>query len=63
MAPSVSPNLSAKRAEAGRSGARRRWGPPRIVRLDDLSAEQARLVLALVAAAKAVNTNTETQAA
>ena len=31
---------------------RARWGPPRIVRLDDLTTDQRRLVLALVAAAK-----------
>jgi hypothetical protein len=38
---------------AGRLGARARWGPPRVVRLDDLSPEQRRLVLALVDAARA----------
>ena len=40
------------RAEAGRLGARRRWGEPRSVRLDDLTTDQRRLVLALVAAAR-----------
>ena len=40
-------------AEAGRIGARRRWGEPRVLRLDSLTPEQRRLVLALVAAAKA----------
>jgi hypothetical protein len=39
--------------EAGAIGARKRWGDqPRIVRLDSLTSEQRRLVLALVEAAK-----------
>jgi hypothetical protein len=38
--------------ERGRIGAQKRWGPPRIVRLDELTAEQRRLVLALVDAAR-----------
>ena len=38
---------------AGRLGASKRWGDtPKTVRLDDLTAEQRRLVLALVAAAR-----------
>lgn len=41
------------KAEAGRLGARAKWGAPRIVRLDSLTNEQRRLVLALVEAAKA----------
>ena len=53
MAISVPPDLSRKRAAAGRRGARRRWGPPRIVRLDELPPAAARLALALVDAAKA----------
>jgi hypothetical protein len=40
------------KARAGRLGALARWGEPRIVRLDDLTPEQARLVRALVDAAK-----------
>ena len=43
---------NARFVEAGRRGALRRWGPPRIVRLDELTAEQARLVRALVDAAR-----------
>jgi hypothetical protein len=40
--------------EAGRRGAVKRWGiEPRVVRLDDLTAAQRRLVLALVDAARA----------
>lgn len=47
----VDPNPIKQRA--GRIGARVRWGDtPRVVRLDDLTAPQRRLVLALVAAAK-----------
>jgi hypothetical protein len=46
-----------KKVEAGKASARVRWGegPPRIVRLDDLTQAQRRLVLALVTAAKAEN--------
>ncbi len=39
------------KAEAGLIGARRRWGEPRIVRIDSLTSEQRAVVLALVAAA------------
>ena len=43
--------------ERGRMGARRRWGAePRVVRLDELTPAQRRLVLALVEAAKAEHT-------
>jgi hypothetical protein len=38
--------------ESGRRGARQRWGEPRVLRLDELTAEQRHLVLALVEAAK-----------
>lgn len=39
--------------EAGKRGARTRWGEqPRVVRLDSLSNEQRRLVVALVEAAR-----------
>ena len=38
--------------ESGRRGARKRWGEPVTVRLDQLSAPQRRLVLALVEAAE-----------
>lgn len=37
---------------AGRAGARKRWGGQRILRLDQLTPEQRRLVLALIDAAK-----------
>jgi hypothetical protein len=39
--------------ESGRRGARKRWGGQRILRLDELTPDQRRLVLALVEAAKA----------
>lgn len=46
--------LSAPQMEQRRLAARARWGPePRIVRLDELTPPQRRLVLALVDAAKA----------
>lgn len=41
-----------KRVRAGRIAARVRWGPePRILRLDQLSPERRRIILALVALA------------
>ena len=41
------------KVRAGQIGARSRWGPePRIVRLDELTAPQRRLVMALVDAAR-----------
>lgn len=47
---SQAPNPAKQRA--ARMAARARWGDPRVVRLDDLTAPQRRLVLALVDAAK-----------
>jgi hypothetical protein len=41
------------KVRAGQIGAETRWHQPRVVHLDELSGEQRRLVLALVAAAKA----------
>ena len=43
------------KAEAGLLGARAKWGDhvPRVVRMDDLTDDQARLVHALIAAARA----------
>jgi len=38
--------------DSGRMGARRRWGPQRVVRLADLTPAQRRLVLALIAAVR-----------
>jgi hypothetical protein len=38
--------------EYGRIGARKRWGDPGVVRLDELTPEQRRLVRALVDAAR-----------
>jgi len=38
--------------EAGRKGALRRWGEPKVVRLDDLTEDQRRLVRALIEAAR-----------
>jgi hypothetical protein len=40
------------KVRAGKIGARSRWGPPRVVRLHDLTPDQRRLVLALVEAAR-----------
>ena len=42
--------------DAGRLGARRRWGDqPRVVRLDELSPEQRAVVIALINAHKSAN--------
>jgi hypothetical protein len=38
--------------ESGRLGARRMWGPPRIIRLDDLAPEQRSFIVELVEVAK-----------
>jgi len=44
---------NAAKVRAGHIGARTRWGDtPRVVRLDELTAPQRRLVLALVDAAR-----------
>jgi hypothetical protein len=53
------------REDAGRIAARARWGEPRVIRLDSLTPEQARLVRALVEAARSApaDANTEPQAA
>lgn len=48
--PPAAKNLG--KVRGGQIGARRRWGEPRIVRLDDLTPPQRRLVLALVDAAR-----------
>jgi len=49
------------KVRAGRIGAATRWGPePRVVRLDALSPEQRRLVVALIEAAKAEKTDPAT---
>lgn len=53
MAGALSVTKNAEKARAGRIGARRRWGDPGVVRLDDLTPPQRRLVLALVEAARA----------
>ena len=52
-AVSVSRPKDPRRVEAGRAAMRRRWGPQRIVRLDELDADTARLIRALVANAEA----------
>ena len=49
--------------QAGLIGARRRWGEPRILRLDELTTSQRTLVLALVAAAKSIEPNEKAPAA
>lgn len=48
----VSDSKNPKKVRAGRIAARARWGEPRVVRLDSLTPEQRRLVLALIDAAK-----------
>jgi hypothetical protein len=41
------------RSEINRRNARARWGPARVVRLDQLDADTARLIRALIAHAEA----------
>jgi len=53
MIEAVSVSKNPVKQRAGQLGARRRWGEPGVVRLDQLTAPQRRLVLALVDAARA----------
>ena len=51
-----SPHMpSDKRSEAARKAAAARWGPPRSVKLSDLTEAQRRLVLALIEAQREAN--------
>jgi hypothetical protein len=43
------------RVAAGHAAANKRWGPSRIVRLDDMTGPQRRVVLALIDAARALS--------
>lgn len=53
--PAAAPPKDPRKVRAGSLGARARWrGDRRVVRIDDLSPEQRRLVLALVDAARSV---------
>jgi hypothetical protein len=45
-------NGNAQRVAAAKVAARARWGPPRIVRLDELTGDQRRVVVAMLEAAK-----------
>ena len=49
---SATDNKNPVYVEAGRRGARARWGEPRVLRLDELTPAQRRVVLALVDAAR-----------
>lgn len=53
MPGAVSDSKDPVKVAAGRRGAQKRWGDPGVVRLDELTPAQRRLVLALVDAAKA----------
>lgn len=46
-----------KLVAAGKRGAEKRWGPARVVRLDNLTPAQRRLVLALIEAVRESNQN------
>jgi len=48
------PVKSEQHAAAGRASAAKRWGPRRTVRLDSLTPDQRRLVLAMIAAVTAL---------
>lgn len=43
------------KVQAGLLGARKRWGEPRVVRLDSLTPGQRHLVAALIEAAKSIS--------
>ena len=58
MAEALSVSKDPVKQRAGHIGARRRWGDPGVVRLDELTAPQRRLVLALVEAARAEQSRT-----
>ena len=51
------------RVEGGRMGARRRWGPPRTVRLDDFDPSERAFLLALLDAARKAKVKPDTDAA
>lgn len=56
MKNTLPPELrDAQKVAAGHASAEKRWGPRRVVRLDDLTAPQRRVVLALIEAAKALS--------
>jgi hypothetical protein len=44
----VAPERDPVKARAGRAGMLKRWGPPRIIRLDDLPPEQRAFIAELV---------------
>ncbi|MDP8905499.1 MAG: hypothetical protein M3N29_09365 [Chloroflexota bacterium] len=57
MTEAVSVSKNSVKQRAGRAGARRRWGDtPRVVRLDDLTPAQRRVVLALLNAVRQEST-------
>jgi hypothetical protein len=56
MPEAISDSRDLTKVRAGQAGARKRWGDmPRVVRLDALTNDQRRLVVAMVEAAKSVD--------
>jgi hypothetical protein len=53
MTGAVVREKDARLSEAGKKGMRSRWGPQRVVRLDQIDADTARLIRALLAQAEA----------
>lgn len=49
MSAEISDELRAARSRAGKQGSRSRWGERRVVRLDQLDPDTARLIRALLA--------------
>jgi len=47
------------KAEAGRLGAQTRWGPPRVIRIADLSPERRKLAVAFVNMAREADAKSE----
>jgi hypothetical protein len=51
------------KAEAGRMGARAKWGPQRLIRLDGLAPEYRAVVLTFIEAAKATEARNQSERA
>lgn len=55
MPPRITHRPVLSPAESGRIGARRRWGPPRVLDMRDLTPEQVTSIVALAQSFRAAN--------
>lgn len=53
MPSSISPPKNPRLVDAGREGARRRWGVPRVIRLDDFDSDERAAIVAAIEAKRA----------